>query len=48
MPTALILSLASGRFVAFTRAANSTDDTNAASDIFVHDRQTGVTERQVD
>lgn len=36
-----------GRFVAFGSAASNLvdDDTNGTSDIFVHDRQTGVTER---
>jgi Tol biopolymer transport system component len=36
-----------GRFVAFWSAATNlvSGDTNAHSDVFVHDRQTGVTER---
>ncbi len=38
---------ADGRFVAFQSTASNLvdDDTNGASDIFVHDRETGVTER---
>ncbi len=38
---------ADGRFVAFYSAATNlvSGDTNAADDIFVHDRQTGTTER---
>src|SRR5947199_301364 len=38
---------ADGRFVAFTSAAPDlvAGDTNGAADIFVHDRQTGTTER---
>ncbi len=38
---------ADGRFVAFESAATNlvSGDTNGASDIFVHDRQTGTTER---
>src|SRR5262249_22172880 len=38
---------ADGRFVAFESTASNlvADDTNLASDIFVHDRVTGVTER---
>jgi Tol biopolymer transport system component len=38
---------ADGRFVAFESEATDlvADDTNEATDIFVHDRQTGVTER---
>ncbi|TVQ31480.1 MAG: hypothetical protein EA376_09390, partial [Phycisphaeraceae bacterium] len=38
---------ADGRFVAFHSEANNlvTGDSNDASDVFVHDRQTGVTER---
>ena len=38
---------ADGRFVAFQSAANNlvSGDTNSAYDIFVHDRQTGTTER---
>src|SRR5437867_2780916 len=38
---------ADGRFVAFTSAAPDlvAGDTNGATDVFVHDRQTGVTER---
>src|SRR5207245_10537221 len=38
---------ADGRFVAFTSAAGNlvAGDTNGVEDIFVHDRQTGVTER---
>ena len=38
---------ADGRFVAFTSAANNlvAGDTNDRIDVFVHDRQTGVTER---
>ena len=38
---------ADGRFVAFESAATNLvgGDTNAAEDIFVHDRQTGTTER---
>ena len=38
---------ADGRFVAFTSRASTLvpDDTNNAHDIFVHDRETGVTER---
>src|SRR5216117_400389 len=38
---------ADGRFVAFDSAANDlvAGDTNGASDVFVHDRQTGTTER---
>jgi hypothetical protein len=36
-----------GRYVAFQSAANNlvSDDTNGVDDIFVHDRQTGVTRR---
>src|SRR5690606_11863360 len=38
---------ADGRFVAFQSAASNLvpGDTNGATDVFVHDRQTGVTER---
>src|SRR5207249_3430991 len=38
---------ADGRFVAFDSAATDlvAGDTNGASDVFVHDRQTGMTER---
>src|SRR5439155_1073811 len=38
---------ADGRFVAFHSAATNlvTGDTNGAADVFVHDRQTGTTER---
>src|SRR5881296_2513689 len=38
---------ADGRFVAFDSAATNlvTGDTNGVSDVFVHDRQTGTTER---
>lgn len=38
---------ADGRYVAFTSFASNlvTGDTNGASDVFVHDRQTGETER---
>lgn len=38
---------ADGRFVAFTSRASNlvSGDTNGSSDIFVHDRRTGVTER---
>ncbi len=38
---------ADGRFIAFLSGANNlvTDDTNGYQDIFVHDMQTGVTER---
>ena len=38
---------ADGRFIAFRSSANNLviDDTNDKSDIFVHDRNTGVTER---
>jgi Tol biopolymer transport system component len=38
---------ADGRFIAFNSDATNlaAEDTNSASDIFVHDRQTGVTER---
>src|SRR5438034_1099294 len=38
---------ADGRFVAFTSAAPDlvTGDTNGVADVFVHDRQTGTTER---
>src|SRR6266568_2731778 len=38
---------ADGRFVAFDSAATNlvAGDTNAVSDVFVHDRQTGTTER---
>src|SRR5207249_1659148 len=38
---------ADGRFVAFTSAAPDlvAGDTNGAADVFVHDRQTGTTER---
>lgn len=38
---------ADGRYVAFASAATNlvTDDTNAAWDVFVHDRQTGLTTR---
>src|SRR5439155_1719694 len=38
---------ADGRFVAFTSVAPDlvTGDTNGAADVFVHDRQTGTTER---
>src|SRR5207253_2878782 len=38
---------ADGRFVAFTSGATNLvpGDTNGASDVFVHDRQTGITER---
>src|SRR5439155_614398 len=38
---------ADGRFVAFTSVAPDlvTGDTNGAMDVFVHDRQTGTTER---
>src|SRR5437867_4406185 len=38
---------ADGRFVAFQSAATNlvADDTNGATDVFVHDRQTGTTER---
>ncbi|MGB6836460.1 MAG: signal peptidase I [Dehalococcoidia bacterium] len=38
---------ADGRFVAFVSAASNLvpGDTNAESDVFVHDRQTGITER---
>jgi Tol biopolymer transport system component len=38
---------ADGRYVAFASTANNlvASDTNAASDVFVHDRQTGATER---
>jgi Tol biopolymer transport system component len=38
---------ADGRFIAFESGATNliSDDTNSASDIFVHDRQTGITER---
>jgi len=38
---------ADGRFVAFESAANNlvSGDTNGASDVFVHDRATGITER---
>src|SRR5438445_321023 len=38
---------ADGRFVAFHSAATNlvAGDTNATTDVFVHDRQTGITER---
>src|SRR5207247_7640760 len=38
---------ADGRFIAFHSAATNlvTGDTNGAADVFVHDRQTGTTER---
>src|SRR5439155_23930792 len=38
---------ADGRFVAFHSAATNlvAGDTNATNDVFVHDRQTGITER---
>src|SRR5205823_12918533 len=38
---------ADGRFVAFDSAATNlvAGDTNGATDVFVHDRQTGATER---
>src|SRR5947208_11812912 len=38
---------ADGRFIAFVSSATSlvAGDTNAATDVFVHDRQTGTTER---
>src|SRR5207244_12207618 len=38
---------ADGRFVAFQSAATNlvAGDTNGATDVFVHDRQTGTTER---
>src|SRR5262249_39632669 len=38
---------ANGRFVAFSSNASNlvADDTNGTSDVFVHDRQTGLTER---
>lgn len=38
---------ADGRFVAFTSLSSNlvADDTNNSADVFVHDRQTGVTER---
>src|SRR5439155_166831 len=38
---------ADGRLVAFQSAATNlvADDTNGATDVFVHDRQTGTTER---
>ena len=38
---------ADGRFIAFESGATNlvVDDTNGARDIFVHDRQTGITER---
>src|SRR5436190_1935582 len=38
---------ADGRFVAFHSAATNlvADDTNGTTDVFVHDRQTGMTER---
>ncbi|QQR74144.1 MAG: PD40 domain-containing protein [Holophagales bacterium] len=34
-----------GRFVAFTSATATPEDTNFEADVFVHDRQTGVTTR---
>src|SRR5439155_7450737 len=38
---------ADGRFIAFVSSATSlvAGDTNGATDVFVHDRQTGTTER---
>jgi hypothetical protein len=38
---------ADGRFVAFSSAASNlvSDDTNGSLDVFVHDRETGITER---
>ena len=45
--TELLLRLVSadGRYVAFDVATNLVAGTNGSPDVFVHDRQTGVTER---
>ena len=45
--SAFAIISANGRFVAFNSNASNlvTDDTNGVGDVFVHDRQTGLTER---